>query len=109
MKRVLLVLLFTTAMLAQTVLGDASDPRRGIFHTHLTIPVTQRPVTLVYPKWIPGEHTPTGPLMQMAGLHIRGGGNELTWQRDPLDAFAFKVDVPAAVNSLDVDFDYMSP
>ena len=109
MKRLLLVLLFAPAVFAQTVFVDATDARRGIFHTHLTIPVKAGPVTLVYPKWVPGEHTPTGPLMQMAGLHIRAGANELAWKRDPLDAFAFRIDAPAGTTSLDVDFDYMSP
>jgi len=109
MKRICLLMLFAPALFAQTVFVDATDARRGVFHTHLTIPVTSRPVTLVYPKWVPGEHTPTGPLMQVAGLHIRGAGTELTWRRDPLDGYAFHIDAPAGVNALDVDFDYLSP
>ena len=109
MKRLLLVVLFAPALFAQTVFVDATDARRGIFHTHLTIPVKGGPVTLVYPKWVPGEHMATGPLMQMAGLHIRAGASDLAWRRDPLDAFSFRVDVPPATTSLDVDFDYMSP
>ena len=66
-------------------------------------------MTFVYPKWVPGEHTPTGPLMQMAGLHVRAGGAEIPWSRDRVDMFAFHVDVPAGAQSIDVDFDYLSP
>lgn len=109
MKRACLLLLVAIPVFAQTVTVDATDARRGIFHSHLTIPATPGPMTLVYPKWIPGEHTPTGPLMQMAGLHFKAGDKELAWTRDKVDMFAFHVDVPQGVNAIDADFDYMSP
>jgi len=113
MSRLLLVLLFATRAFAAgeiTLAVDATDARRGVFHAHLTIPAAPgQPMTLVYPKWIPGEHMPTGPLMQMAGLHIRANGNELAWSRDRVDMFAFRVDVPAGATALEVDFDYLSP
>src|SRR4051794_40912977 len=113
MKRtLLLVVLFAARAFAAdpaTVFVDATDARRGVFHAHLTIPAAPGAMTLVYPKWIPGEHMPTGPLMQMAGLHVRAGGNELAWTRDRVDMFAFHVDVPAGATSLDVDFDWLSP
>src|SRR6059058_5578224 len=105
----LLALFFAPALLAQTVFVDATDARRGIFHSHLTLPATAGPMTLVYPKWIPGEHTPTGPLMQMAGLHMRAGATELAWWRDRVDLFAFHVDVPPGVTAIGVEFDYLSP
>jgi len=92
-----------------SVFVDASDAPRGVFHSHLTIPAAPGPLTLVYPKWIPGEHTPTGPLMQLAGLHMRAGATELAWWRDRVDLFAFHVDVPPGVTAIDVDFDYLSP
>lgn len=109
MKRLALLLLVALPALAQTVLVDATDARRGIFHSHLTLPATAGPMTLVYPKWVPGEHTPTGPLMQVAGLHIHAGERELAWSRDRVDMFAFHIDVPPGVQMIDVDFDYMSP
>src|SRR2546423_4228567 len=111
MNRLLLLAFFAVRLFAAdpaTVFVDATDARRGVFHTHLTIPATAGAMTLVYPKWIPGEHMPTGPLMQMAGLHIRAGGNEIAWSRDRIDMFAFHVDVPAGAAALDVDFDYLS-
>jgi predicted metalloprotease with PDZ domain len=83
--------------------------RRGIFHTHVTMPAVAGPMTFVYPKWVAGEHTPTGPLMQVAGLHVRANGNDVAWTRDPLDVFAFHIDVPNGATSIDADFDYVSP
>jgi predicted metalloprotease with PDZ domain len=109
MKKFVLVLLFAGAAYGQTLTVDATDARRGVFHSHLTIPAAPGAMTLVYPKWIPGEHMPTGPLMQMAGLHVRAGGNEIAWKRDTVDMFAFRVDVPAGATAVDVDFDYLSP
>src|SRR5437588_3613244 len=109
MKRLLLLLLITPALFAQTVFVDATDARRGVFHSHVTLPAKSGPMTFVYPKWIPGEHTPTGPLMQMAGLHVRAGGAEIAWTRDRVDMFAFHIDVPANAQSIEVDFDYLSP
>lgn len=92
-----------------TVAVDATDAHRGVFHTHLTIPARPGLLTLVYPKWIPGEHTPTGPLMQVAGFHVHAGAQELGWSRDPVELFAVRVDVPAGSSAVDVDFDYLSP
>jgi predicted metalloprotease with PDZ domain len=115
MKRLAILLAFALHLSAATVFVDATDARRGLFHTHVTLPATAGPMTFVYPKWIPGEHTPTGPLMQMAGLHVRAcsAGNsacpELAWSRDRIDMFAFHVDVPRGASAIDVDFDYLSP
>jgi predicted metalloprotease with PDZ domain len=113
MCRLLAPLAFTllaSAALAQhSVSVDATDCRRGVFHTHLTIAAKAGPLMLVYPKWIPGEHMPTGPITQLAGLHLRANGVELAWSRDLVDPFAFHTDVPSGASSVDVDFDYMSP
>src|SRR4051794_20452939 len=114
MKRIFIaaLTLFSLRALAaapSTIFVDATDAKRGAFHSHMTIPASPGPLTLVYPKWIPGEHIPSGPLMQMAGLHIRAGENEITWSRDRIDLFAFHIDVPRGVQSIDVDFDYLSP
>src|SRR5438067_2630261 len=109
MKRLFFLLLIVPCAFAQTVFVDATDARRGVFHSHVTLPVKSGPMTFVYPKWIPGEHTPTGPLMQLAGLHVRAGGAEIPWSRDRVEMFEFHVDVPEGVQSIDVDFDYLSP
>src|ERR1700740_2150655 len=62
-----------------TIVLDARQASRGIMYSHMTIPVTSGTFTLVYPKWIPGEHGPTGPLNDLTALRISGGGHTLTW------------------------------
>ena len=65
---------------------------------------------LAYPKWIPGEHAPTGPVTDVVGLKITGGGKTLTWRRDPVELFIVMVDVPAGVTSIDVALlDFLLP
>lgn len=100
---------------AQTALNparldvDLRDAPRHIFHARLTLPVQSGPLTLVYPKWIPGEHSPIGPIVDLVGLKISGGEKEIAWQRDDVDMFAFHVNVPAGVNTLVATYDYVSP
>src|SRR5258708_20714852 len=91
-----------------TVTVDASDAARKIFHSHLVIPAKPGPLTLFYPKWIPGEHGPTGPIMNMAGLKFTSGGKQITWKRDGVDMYAFHFDIPSGANSVDVFLDYLS-
>jgi predicted metalloprotease with PDZ domain len=75
----------------------------------MTMPAKPGPMTLLYPQWIPGDHSPDGPLPQVVGLIIKGGGKTVPWKRDDVNMFAFHVDVPAGVSSLDVSFDFLSP
>ena len=66
-------------------------------------------MTLLYPEWIPGEHGPTGPIVNLVGLKIQGGGQTIAWKRDSVNMYAFHLNVPAGVSSLDVAFDFISP
>lgn len=88
---------------------DARDVLRGIQRTHIVMPVRPGPLVLAYPKWIPGEHRPNGPITQLVNLRISAAAQVLAWQRDPQDPFAFQVDVPPGVTALDIRFDYLSP
>jgi len=88
---------------------DASDAPRKIFHSRETVPARAGEMTLVYPKWIPGEHGPTGPIDDVAGLKFTAGGQTLVWHRDPVDMYAFHVEVPPGAATLEVAFDYLSP
>ena len=89
---------------------DASDVRQGIFRIKQHIPVPRAgDFVLLYPKWLPGDHQPSGEIQRLAGLKISGGGRSLEWVRDTLDVFAFHVTVPAGVTAIDVEFQYLSP
>jgi predicted metalloprotease with PDZ domain len=90
-----------------TVVVDAREAPRNILHVRMTIGVTPGDVTLYYPKWVPGEHGPTGPLANLATLSIEGGGKPLAWQRDLVDMYAFHVHVPDGVTTLHVSFDFL--
>jgi predicted metalloprotease with PDZ domain len=88
-----------------TVRIDARQIESKRVHTDLTLAVKPGPLTLVFAKWIPGEHGPTGPLETMIGLEIKAGGERLSWWRDPLNMYALHVTVPRGVGHLDVSMD----
>jgi len=88
---------------------DAVDAPRGVFHSRLVIPAAPGPLTLAYPKWVQGEHAPSGPVMQVAGFTVSAGGRDLPWRRDPLDMFLVQVEVPAGAAAVEVALDYLSP
>lgn len=88
---------------------DASDTRQGIFRVRQTIPVARSgTLTLRYPKWLPGNHGPTGPLEAVAGLTFSADNRLLTWRRNPEDVYSFGIDVPAGVREIEARFDYLS-
>ena len=88
---------------------DASDTVRGIFRVKETIPVAQAgPMVLLYPKFLPGNHAPRGEIEKLAGLVVRANGRVVPWTRDPVDVFAFRLDVPAGARRLDVEFQFLS-
>src|SRR5258708_22455770 len=98
----LVLILLGVSAVAQSVIHerlrvDASDAPRNIFHSTVAITVSAGPMTLVYPKWIPGNHRPTGPIQNLMGLHIMANGQELEWQRDLVDMYAFHLQIPAGV------------
>src|SRR5579862_9646164 len=80
-----------------TLVLDARDTWRGLMYAHMTIPVKSGPFTFVYPKWIPGEHGPTGPLANISQIRVSANGHTLPWHRDVVDLYAFHVDVPSGV------------
>jgi predicted metalloprotease with PDZ domain len=88
---------------------DATETPRKIFHARMTIPAKPGTLTLYYPKWIPGEHGPTGPIQDLAGLKFTANGQTLSWRRDLLDGWTFHVDVPAGTSSVEASLDFISP
>src|ERR1041384_8872847 len=110
------VLLFQSAIIKANVASgpitlsvDATEAPRKLFHARLTIPVNPGPLTLVYPKWIPGEHGPTGPIINLAGLKFVANGKTIPWRRDDVEMYAFHLEIPPGVKELEASLDFLSP
>jgi len=101
---------FATSPARPVVLDvDAREAPRRILHARERIPAAPGPLTLLYPKWVPGEHMPSGPIEGLAGLRFTAGGKELPWRRDDVDMWAFHVEVPAGADSVEVSLDSLQP
>jgi predicted metalloprotease with PDZ domain len=92
-----------------TLLLDAGQAPRKLLHVRAEMPVTAGNVTLLYPKWIPGEHGPTGPLANLVDLHLSAGGKEISWSRDPVEMYQLHATVPAGVTRLVAEADFLFP
>src|SRR5262249_37776378 len=88
---------------------DATGAPAKILRARLSIPAKPGPLTLYYPKWIPGEHAPTGPIGALPGLTLAAGGKTISWQRDSADMYAFHCDVPAGASAVVVELELLSP
>ncbi len=99
--------LFAQVSKAQTIhlAVDLTDAPRNIYHAKLAVPVKPGPFTLVYPKWIPGNHRPSGPLPNLTGVRMEAGGHSIPWERDSVDMYAFHVEVPPGATELQVSLD----
>ncbi|MBB5317014.1 M61 family metallopeptidase [Tunturibacter empetritectus] len=91
-----------------TLSVDLTDAPRKILHATEVMPVTAGPLTVVYPKWIPGEHGPTGPIENMAGFFITANGQPVKWERDKVDMFAYHLTVPQGVTQLEMKIDFLA-
>ena len=88
---------------------DVTDLDRRIIRVKERIPVQSAgPMVLLYPKWLPGAHSPSGAINKVAGLRVSAGGRPLAWVRDTLDVYAFHIDVPEGAKSIDVEFQFVS-
>lgn len=88
---------------------DTTDTLRGIFQVRQRVPVSgPGDLVMLFPEWIPGNHKAAGELSKVAGIRFSANGRPLAWKRDSLNVFAFHVDVPAGVSSVDVEFQHIS-
>jgi len=88
---------------------DATDVTRGIFTIRERVPVTRTgDLVLLYPKWVPGGHSPRNEIRKVAGFKVSANGQALKWKRDPIEVYAFHVDVPQGVSAVDVEFQFLS-
>jgi predicted metalloprotease with PDZ domain len=107
------LLLAASSLCAQSPPGpiklmvDASEAPRQILHARLVILAKPGPLTLFYPKWIPGEHVPGGPIIDLAGLKFSASGKLLAWRRDLVDMFAFHLDVPEGASAVEAQLDFL--
>ena len=90
-----------------TVNVDARETARGLLHVTQSFPGRTGTVSITYPRWIPGEHGPTGPTVDVAGLIVKAGGKRLAWRRDVVDMQTIRVDVPASAKGLEISFDFL--
>src|SRR5579862_807802 len=88
---------------------DLREAPRRIFHARMDLPARPGPLTLLYPEWIPGEHSPDGPVSELVGLRFTAAGKTLPWRRDDLNQYMFHLEVPEGVTSVEASYDYLSP
>jgi len=90
---------------------DASDVTTGAYRITETIPVAPgtSKLTLLLPEWLPGNHSPDGLIAELAEVRFFAGDKPLTWTRDPVEVFAFHVDVPAGTTAVVAKLVHTSP
>jgi predicted metalloprotease with PDZ domain len=88
---------------------DATNLSQQIFRMRMNIPVKPGPLTLLYPQWLPANHGPNGPITQLAGLKFTANGKPVEWTRDPVQVFAFHLNVPEGASVLEAEYQYLSP
>jgi len=86
---------------------DATQAPQKILHSHMEFPVQAGPFTLYYPEWIPGEHMPDGPIIEVAGMKFTANNQVIPWRRDLVEMFSIHLNIPAGVTALDADFDFL--
>ena len=88
---------------------DATNLAQRIFRVKQTIPVQAGPLTMLYPMWVPGGHSPKNAIDKIAGIRFKANGQALDWKRDTLDVAAFHIDVPAGTTEITAEFDFLTP
>ena len=89
---------------------DATNLTQHIVRIEETVPVPPgEPLILLFPRWLPGNHAPSGPLPLLAGLTVTAEGRPVAWRRDPVDMGAFHIEAPAGVRAVKVQFQFLSP
>jgi predicted metalloprotease with PDZ domain len=86
---------------------DATEAAHKILHAQLEVPVTPGPMTLYYPKWMPADHSPDGPIENLVGLQFSSNGKKVAWRRDLVDMYAVNLDIPQGATALTVNLDFL--
>jgi predicted metalloprotease with PDZ domain len=93
---------------------DLTDLDQRVIRTQMLLTVSPGPMVLLYPRWLPGNHAPTGPIESLAGLVLhardaRGERRRLDWRRHPLNMYAFELTVPEGTKTLEVALQFTTP
>src|ERR1035437_5379494 len=92
-----------------SLLVDATNITDRILSVHETIPIKGRDISLLYPEWLPGTHSPSNPARELAGLIVTANGKRIPWVRDRVDMYAFHVAAPKDATMLDINFRSLAP
>ncbi|HEY2860235.1 MAG TPA: M61 family peptidase [Terracidiphilus sp.] len=87
------------------IVADLTDAPRKLYHAEVDLPVTAGPLTLTTPRWIPGNHRPTGPVSDITGVVFSIDGKPIEWRRDDVDLYEFHVTIPKGVTTLHAHLD----
>lgn len=88
--------------------ADATDLDHRVISVRQTIPVASRSLTLLYPKYLPGNHADSGPIQLLGGLLITAAGQRVEWRRDAVDPYAFHIDVPEGATEIVAEFQWLT-
>ena len=91
-----------------SLLVDVTNLADRVLNVHETIPVRGREITLLYPEWLPGTHSPSNPVTDLAGLVVSANGKRVPWMRDTVNMYAFHIQLPKDATTLDVNFQYLA-
>ena len=91
-----------------SLLVDATGVNNRVFSVHETIPIKGRNLTLLYTEWLPGTHSPSNPVVELADLLVTANGKRISWLRDPVNMYAFHIEAPPGATSLDIDFQFVA-
>src|SRR5208282_4975321 len=87
-----------------SLLVDITNITDRVLNVHETIPIKGRDITLLYPEWLPGTHSPSNPIGQLAGLVVTANGKHIPWVRDRVNMYAFHVEAPQDAKTLEINF-----
>jgi len=90
-----------------TISVDATQVRQRVLHAEIAIPAKSGLLTLYYPKWMPADHSPDGPIWNLAGLKFSAAGKPIPWNQDPVDMYAFHLEVPQNANPIIATLDFL--
>ena len=92
-----------------TLSVDITNVTDRVLNVHETVPVKGREITLLYPEWLPGTHSPSNPVENLAGLIVTANGQRVEWVRDRVNMYAFHIPIPDGANTLEINFQYLAP